>query len=228
VAIVALVCFLVAYNNVLNLWPPFNGPAYVPLNLATGLALLTIGTTTMGLDAGELGLEGDHLSGALTGLALAAALSIPLLLLARSRRTARVVADDRVAGLYGRGLAYQVLVRIPLGTAVLEEMAFRGLLFGAMAHRGEVAAAVTSSVVFGLWHVTPTHNLILANRPDVSQRAVAAGIYGAVLFTTLAGLALTYLRIRTGTLAAPLALHAALNSLATLAAVAAHRRIETI
>jgi uncharacterized protein len=224
-AIVALICFLVAYNNVLNLWAPFNGPAYVPLNVATALVLLTIGMTTMGLDAHELGLEGGHLTGALTGLAVAAALATPLLLLSRSRGPARIIADERVAELAGAELAFQVLVRIPLGTALLEELAFRGILLGAMGHHGNVAAVVTSAVVFGLWHVTPTHNLILANRPDVSQRAVAAAICGAVLFTTLAGLALAYLRLRSGTLAAPFALHATLNSVATVAAVVAHRTL---
>jgi membrane protease YdiL (CAAX protease family) len=223
--IVALICFLVAYNNLINLWPPFNGPAYVPLNVATTLVLLTVGLTVMGLDPEELGLEGGHLTGALTGLAGAIALATPLLLLSQSRRAARVLADERVAGLAGAEIAFQVLVRIPLGTALLEEMAFRGILFGAMAHHGTVAAVVTSAVVFGLWHVTPTHNLILANRADVSQPAVAATICGAVLCTTLAGVALAYLRIRWGTLAAPFALHATLNSLATVAAVAAHRTL---
>jgi uncharacterized protein len=224
-AIIALICFLVAYNNVLNLWPPFNGPAYVPLNVAAALVLLTIGMSTMGLDPRDLGLDGGHLAGAVTGLAVAAALAAPLLLLSRSRRAARVIADERVAKLAGAELAFQVLVRIPLGTALLEELAFRGILLGAMAPHGNVAAIVTSSVVFGLWHITPTHNLILANRADVSHRAVAAAICGAVLFTTLAGMGLSLLRIRSGTLAAPFALHATLNSLATVAAVVAHRTL---
>ena len=224
-AIIALICFLVAYNNVLNLWPPFNGPAYVPLNVAAALVLLTIGTTTMGLDARELGLESGHLAGTLTGIALAAVAATPLALLSRSPRAARVIADERVAKLAGRRLAFQVLVRIPLGTALLEEVAFRGILFGAMAPHGNVAAMVTSSVAFGLWHVTPTHNLILANRVDASNGAVAAAICGAVLFTTLAGMALCYLRIRSGTLAAPATVHATLNSLATVAAVVAHRTV---
>ncbi len=54
-------------------------------------------------------------------------------------------------------MAYQVTVRIPIGTVLWEETAFRGVLQAALrrALPGPAAIAVTSGV-FGLWHIRPT------------------------------------------------------------------------
>ena len=40
--------------------------------------------------------------------------------------------DGRVAGADGGAIAYQVLIRIPLGTVLWEETAFRGVLLAAL------------------------------------------------------------------------------------------------
>jgi uncharacterized protein len=43
---------------------------------------------------------------------------------------------------------------VPLGTVLLEEVAFRGVLLGLVnRHRGAAWASITSSVLFGLWHI---------------------------------------------------------------------------
>ena len=135
-----------------------------------------------------------------------------------------MIKDERVAHLSGKGLAYQVLVRIPLGTALLEEVAFRGVLVGAWIASGRPSAIAWSSLVFGLWHVGPTINLVRANRPGASTAVAVRTVAGAVVFTTAAGALFAWLRLEYGLLA-PLAMHASVNGLASIASVFASRRL---
>lgn len=219
---ILLTLALALYNNLANLWPPFNRAAYVPANVAATAALLVVAKQALGLSAGELGVAGVSPADVALGLAAGAALAAPLLVLAATERGARVIADRRVSGLRGGALAYQVLVRVPLGTALLEEVAFRGVLFGAWREEGAAAAYAVSAVAFGLWHVVPATTMVRVNFPRAGLlRPVAA----TVAFTAVAGLGLAWLRVETGSLGAPLALHASLNSLATLAGARAGRRV---
>ena len=213
---------LVAYNNLLNrqLW--FNGAPFVPLNLATAAALIAIALGPLGLDADAVGLDLSP-RGLVLGAVIGCAISVPLFVLASSTKTARFVADERSAGLAGRRLGYQTIVRVPLGTAVLEEVAFRGVLLAA-AGGATLGAGVVSSAAFGLWHIAPGLNMLAANRPGAPTSAKVVFAAGTVVVTTIAGLGLVALRIETGNIGAPLALHATLNSLATLAASRARRR----
>lgn len=213
-----------AYNNVLNAWPRFQGALFVPLNLIFAAIVTTIAVLLMDLSRDGVGLHGDA-GDVLIGLLTAAAVTGPIFAVAFSRH-ARRVADRRVAGLSGSDLAYQVFVRVPLGTAVTEEVLFRGVVFAAWRATGltTTAAALMAAAVFGLWHVSPTINLVRANAPDATRRSVGLAVLGAVAFTTAAGAALTWLRLETEGLAAPIALHAGTNSLGTIAAVIAGRR----
>jgi uncharacterized protein len=82
-------------------------------------------------------------------------------------------------------------VVIPLGTVVLEEIAFRSVLWGMLSrHQPEWLVLVTTSVLFGFWHVMPALHVGATNR-GVSQ-AVGAGtaviVVGTVALNTLGGL----------------------------------------
>ncbi|GIE28096.1 hypothetical protein Ait01nite_011410 [Actinoplanes italicus] len=113
-------------------------------------------------------------------------------------------------------------VVVPLGTVLLEEVAFRGVLMGLVnRHRGAVWASLTSSVLFGLWHILPSLRLNRAN--DAVGSVLGTGLTGQVLavagavgFTALAGLLLCELRRRSGSLLAAAALHWATNGLGLL------------
>ncbi|HYN98295.1 MAG TPA: CPBP family intramembrane glutamic endopeptidase [Actinomycetota bacterium] len=217
---------LVAYNNLLNLWPPFHGRLYVPVNLTLTAGLVALAQAAWGLEWREVGLGPDQGVWLAAGLVLGVAASTPVFAAVQKKRTAASVADDRFAGLSRAGLAYRALVRIPLGTALLEEVAFRGVLFGLMAPAGVVEAALWSSLAFGLWHVAPAHNRLKANgRLEVlCGRQVALRITAAVAATFLAGLGFTWLRVVSGGIAAPIALHATVNSLGMVAAYLANSR----
>ena len=96
------------------------------------------------------------------------------------------------------------------------------MLFAAWRDEGELMAYVISSAVFGLWHIAPAATMVRMNAPRASP---VVPVVGTVVLTALAGAALTWLRVETGSLAAPFGLHATLNSLATLAGARAGRRL---
>ena len=223
VVLTLLVFGLPAYNFAANRWPPFNKALFVPMNLGLLAVVLALGLGPLDLGSRDItGRVEDH--SLPLGILLGIVVALPLFAALAWPRAARLVADERVAHLSGNELAYQVLIRIPLGTALVEEVAFRGVLLAALRPSGTIEAAVASSVVFGLWHVGPTINLVQANRPGSSTTTLIIGIACAVALTTAAGLIFVWLRLEVGLLG-PVAMHAVINSLATLAAVSAHDRI---
>jgi uncharacterized protein len=125
--------------------------------------------------------------------------------------------DRRVDGGPAR-LFYEVFIRIPLGTVLLEEVAFRGALPAIFAKQmSTFRAAVFSSALFGLWHVLPS--LSLANVNPVFEGLLGTGLAGkiggvaiAVVGTFLLGLWLCFLRYRSGSILAPMIVHVASNS----------------
>lgn len=217
---------LVVYNSVVNLWGPFHRWAYVPLNLVIAGTVIGLGLGPLNLSASEIGFGGGFGIDAATGAGLGLALALPVLGAAWHPRSRRFVADRRVRSRGAKDLAYQMIIRIPAGTAFLEEVAFRGVLYAAWRPGGIAAATLFSALAFGFWHVTPTWNLIRANRLGTSPARAFAEIGAAVALTAVAGVGFAALREARGGLGTPLALHAVINSVATAAAVLAHRRAE--
>jgi membrane protease YdiL (CAAX protease family) len=112
-----------------------------------------------------------------------------------------------------------VLVLVPIGTVLVEEIAFRGVLLGLLQrHRGAVVSSLVSSALFAAWHVLPSLQPDGANPTTVSWTALpplaVAAI--AVCFTCLAGLVLCEIRRRSGSLLASAGLHWAVNGLGIL------------
>jgi uncharacterized protein len=198
--------------------------AYLVTSLAATAVLLTV-FRLGNLSWADAGLGGAGLAeGArwlpvlvgLTALGYLGAVLLPA--------TRRLFLDRRAEDARPATAAYQVLVRIPLGTVVLEEVAFRGVLYGLLSHLSGTAWATTvSSVLFGLWHIPPSRDLPRLN--TVAARMPAALLVpAAVLVTALAGVLLCEVRRRSGGLLAPIALHWAINAFAYLTAFAVTRR----
>ncbi|MDJ0925943.1 MAG: CPBP family intramembrane metalloprotease, partial [Acidimicrobiia bacterium] len=161
--VAALSGALVIYSSTVHLIPRFN-VLYVPLSLA-GVALLGFLAWRMGMDLEDLALERSTQRNGLAWGTGVAALAVVALLFSIAVPGLRPLFDDARIADIGPGLvAYRALIRIPLGTALFEEFAFRGVLFGAGLKIWTLQrAAVLSSLVFGLWHVRPTHDLLVAN-----------------------------------------------------------------
>jgi membrane protease YdiL (CAAX protease family) len=222
---VPLVLVLLAWNNVVVPRLPGYPASYVPANVAA-TALVLLAARAAGLSWADLGLDrrqigrGLRWGGACVALVAAGCtvgVAIPAL--------RPWFADARAAGTDGGELAAQVLVRIPFGTVLWEEVAFRGVLLAALAGLlpSGRAAVWGTAVVFGLWHVRPTLSAAAANGlTDGALGAIPAVVLGCS-FTTVAGVLFAWLRLRSGSLLAPVLLHLATNTLGLAAAFAAHR-----
>jgi membrane protease YdiL (CAAX protease family) len=160
----ALVLVLSAWNNVVVTRLPGYPGSYVVANVAAAGALLAAARVSrlswedLGLARRRLpaGLSWGGASFALVACGYAVALAVPGL--------RPLLTDARVAGLDGGELAYQVLVRIPLGTVLWEEVAFRGVLLAALSRLVSVrAATAASAAVFGIWPIRPTLSALAAN-----------------------------------------------------------------
>jgi membrane protease YdiL (CAAX protease family) len=218
--VIALSVALVAYNAVVQLVPAYDA-LYVPLNLAA-TAVVVLTASRHGLGATDLALKRETAwSGFVWGGAIAGGAALLLGIAAAVPALHWLLDDARVAGIGTAALLYRIFVRIPLGTVLLEEVAFRGALFGAWARRrGVTHAAIGSSIVFGLWHVRPAIDLLSKNELAESLAAPIPAVAALVAFSAGAGILLCLLRIRSRSLVAPMVAHAAVNSLATLAAFA--------
>jgi membrane protease YdiL (CAAX protease family) len=128
-----------------------------------------------------------------------------------------VFLDARAAGPLSTAL-FAAFVRIPLGTVVLEEVAFRGVL-PALVSGSWWRATLVSSALFGLWHVLPAAGLASANAAVGATFGGwgAAGPAGlAVLSAFVAGVLMCGLRRWSGHLVTPMLAHLATNSLGVL------------
>jgi len=214
---------LATYNNVLGRHG-WHDRWYVPLNAgATGTVL--VAAAASGLSAADIGLgHGSwRLGGA--GMRWAGAAAAGWLLVATVPATRPVLADKRSEGLDGRGVAYQAVVRIPVGTVLWEEVAFRGVLQASLRRVLPIPAAIAvTSGVFGLWHLRPTWQALRTNGLANDPRHAVAGVAAAVAVSAAGGALLSWLRERSGGLAAPVALHLVTNSGAAVAAWAVRSR----
>jgi len=215
--LLGVIAVLAGANVVGNLVAP--SWSYIPLNLVLGGLVLWVAVGQGGATLDDLGLRpGTLRRGLLVGVFAAAAAGAVIAVAAALPATRPLFEDERAADAAASGFLYQVLVRIPLGTALYEEVAFRGVVYG-LGRRlwGGTRAAVFSSALFGLWHVLPSLNAASANQAAerVSAWAIVAG---AVVFTTLAGLAFAWLRERARSTIAPVVVHAAINAAAFVAA----------
>src|SRR3954447_22426931 len=118
-------------------------------------------------------------------------------------------------------------VVIPLGTVVLEELAFRSVLWGMFSrHLRPWQVLVGTSVVFGFWHVLPALHVGATNR-GVSEAVGGAGsaavVVGTVALTAVGGLVFGELRRRSGSVVASAGAHWATNALGVLFGLLAWR-----
>ena len=220
---IAACAVLAAYNNVAGM-RPWHGRRYTVLNACATAAALSAAAAS-GLTATEMGLGREELTpGLRLGTRVAAVTACGWLAIAAVPAARPVLRDERVTGLTGREVAYQVMVRIPLGTVLWEETAFRGVLQAALCRVMPGGAAVAAaSGVFGIWHIRPTIGALRANGLAAGPGKTLAAVTAAVAATAAGGVLFSWLRARSGSVAAPVLLHLATNCPGLLAAYAVAR-----
>jgi membrane protease YdiL (CAAX protease family) len=195
---------------------------------AAGVVLLLLGRWA-GLSWADLGLAVPAARvGVLVGLvgALLVAAGYALALAVPAARGAFL---DTRYDVDLRSALRTALVEIPLSTVLLEEIAFRGVLWGLLAaEAGPSVATAVSSALFGLWHVLPALDLVRTSTAvggrGLSWRRRVTVVATTVLGTAVAGVLLAVLRWWTGSLLAPIAVHWAANAIGVLASAAVWRR----
>lgn len=216
---------LLSYSAVLNrLLPP---RVHVPANLvAAGLATWIVRRDGASWD--DLGLAPSRIPGGVrTGVAAAVPIAVTTAALAAAPPTRRHFEDTRV--LETPNPLYELALRIPVGTALCEELLFRGALLAVLERHGSRrAAAAISSAFFGLWHVLPTLDARAANSDRAtlnSETHPALLILGTIGTTALAGYVFATLRRRSGSIVAAVLAHSAVNASGFIAARMNRRRL---
>src|SRR5271163_4936609 len=219
VDIAVVVVVLALTNLIAHFTTPWASVATVPA-AAVGLVILV---RCNGLDWAELGLGREHWKSGL-GYALAAVtvvgsvIAVGVLL----PMTRPMFMNHHYATISGALIASMVI--IPLQTVIPEELVFRGVLHGALNRAwGFRGVAVAGSLLFGLWHIATSLGLT-SNNVGFTRLfgggvvGMLAGVTLAVIATAMAGFVFSWLRRRSGSLIAPIALHWSLNGLGALAA----------
>ena len=207
--------------------------AYVPWNCGVAAVVVSIAVKADGQDFAHMGMSratvgrglrmGLGLSAVIVG-AYGAALALPL---------TRDLFVDNPSELSGPALAYKVLVEIPLGTVLLEEIAFRGVLPAMLrdrvrpSRRAGFTADSIAAGLFGLWHILPASDVSGANSIFRDTLPGATGhvavVLGNVLATAVAGMGLSWMRNHSDSVVAPAAVHTTVNGVGSVATWVANR-----
>jgi CAAX protease family protein len=217
--IAVVVVVLVVTNLIAHFTTPWASVATVPA-AAVGLLLLL---RTRGLGWAELGLGREHWKRGFVYALVAVAVVLSVIAIgALLPWTRPLFMNNNYATVSGALIASMVV--IPLQTVIPEELAFRGVLHGALTRAwGFRGVAAAGSLLFGLWHVATSLGLTSTNVGFTrlfggGMFGMVAGVLLAVAATGAAGFIFTWLRKRSGSLLAPIALHWSLNGLGALAA----------
>jgi membrane protease YdiL (CAAX protease family) len=212
----AIGAVLVVSNIVVNGFLP--AAAYVPWNLTIAAIVLVLARRG-GLTWADVGLYRPSMTRALKwGAAVAAIVVIVYVVAVTLPLTKELFVDARAGDDSVADLLYHAVIQIPLGTVVLEEVAFRGVLPAVLGLRGVATwrwlPIVGASVLFGLWHVLPSLDLVAANAgvEDALGDSRVLTVILAVVGTTVAGVVLCRLRWLGRGLLTPVIVHLATNS----------------
>ncbi|OUC95217.1 CPBP family intramembrane glutamic endopeptidase [Streptosporangium minutum] len=168
-AVLASAVAVLAAANVLN---NRVAPRLAPLTSAAATWALLALARRSGLSWSELGFHrgprglriGGALASAVAGV-YAVGIAVPA--------TRRFFRDERALSLSRARALEEALLQVPVGTVLLEEVGFRGVLHALLARsHGPRTATAVSSALFGLWHVLPAIDMMAAN-PALS--GLAAG-----------------------------------------------------
>lgn len=221
----ALTALFVAYSNGLAIWAEsqkrFPEALFRRVNpIVTAGLLLYASRRPGGILATGLQVHGFARSIG-EGIASGIGLSIPPLLFFR-----RPVLLDTpleygpVARMTRREMLEDVLLRVPVGIALFEELSFRGLLYSALRRSYSVKTSVLwSSAAFAAWHLAVTYTSAVQTniaetlrvperaRPVVTPLVLPVTVMGGMLSTGVAGVVFALLRERTRNLAGPILAH---------------------
>jgi len=209
---VGLSIVLLFYNNAVSFAPQAARSRFLVFaNLALLAVLLYESLRVSRLSLSQLGLGRANLwPSAAFGIFVAFALAtVPVaFIVVAPALTGEPIEYADVNDLSTGELMYRVAVSVPIGTALFEEIAFRGILYAKFQSlTGDRQALFYTSVVFGLWHVVITSRTVVesdvVDNPFLVPPAILVGLAG----TFVGGLVFGWLRWRTRHVAGPFVVH---------------------
>jgi membrane protease YdiL (CAAX protease family) len=217
------VAVVVVVLTLTNLIAHFTTPWASIVTVPAAAIGLVVWLRVNGLGWAELGLGREHWkSGAAYAAGAIASVMTVIAVGALLPLTRPMFMNQHYATISGALMASMII--IPLQTVIPEELAFRGVLHGALNRAwGFRGVALAGSLLFGLWHVATSLGLTSSNVGFTrifggGVVGMLAGVVLAVVATAAAGFVFSWLRRRSGSLLAPIALHWSLNGLGALAA----------
>jgi membrane protease YdiL (CAAX protease family) len=212
-----LVIFLAAYNNLVNLLPaPLHSQIYIGLNLGVLLVIWIIGQRYLNLKPVEIGLTKKNLGTTLiVGLGLTFIVIVTFLFLLWLLPAVGLgVKGPRMVHGSPALLWLRIFFRIPLGTALFEEMLFRGIFFGYLIRSlSKVKTAIVTSIFFAAWHITPALKVARFNFRIDSVLPGIGLVFLGLCGAFVAGMVLAGIRAHTRNIWGSILSHALINTL---------------
>jgi membrane protease YdiL (CAAX protease family) len=204
---------LVLHNVAINKAIP--APADAAMNMISA-AGATLAARRAGYAWQELGLHPNELRrGIVLGSSAGGALASLVAGAARLPAVRDFFYDERVVKPGPHEVLYQAVFRVPIATALAEEVLFRGVMHAILArHRAIVSTQRWTSVLFGVWHVLPTLQTFdgsYARRLVPGRGGPLGAVLIAVAATAAAGGFFSSLRTRANSVVAPAIAHAAIS-----------------
>ena len=169
-----------------------------------------------GAEQKDQGLEpGDIIKGTKLGLLASGPVWLAILGGAWVAHLQPLYRDESIRNATFKHALYDIAFRIPTGTALSEEIVFRGALLGMFSRKHtSLRAATTSALLFGLWHVWPALRQAVegAGARRASLKQVGSSVAAPLAFTYVAGLMLATLRYKSHSIVAPWLVHASANA----------------
>jgi membrane protease YdiL (CAAX protease family) len=173
----------------------------------------------------SLGLgRSTWVTGLLWSLAIIVVVGVVIGIAGGTPRLQHLFADERITEVSGLETARKALLDIPFGTVLIEEFAFRGVLLALGTILWSTPwAVVWTSVLFGLWHISPA--LEMHDSHQATTGTPWLTVAGTIVFTALSGVGFAALRLYTGSLLPPAAMHWASNGTGVVVGWFVHRRL---
>lgn len=209
---VGVSAILLIYGNATSAFPHDTRQQFLLWsNLALMAALLAWALGRARFTVADTGLDPRNARGsALFGLGLSIVAALPpvaFIALAPLFNGGPVEAPD-ITDRSGASMAYFLLFRQPVGTALFEEVAFRGVLYAAWQRAGgDRGALLATAATFSLWHVVITSRTVIESGVVSSPPALVAGILVSLAGLFIGGLIFAYLRWHTRSIAAAVVAH---------------------
>ncbi len=219
VVLATLVTSNIVTNRIISAW------AYVPWNCTMAAIVTWVAIKWDRLSPDSMGMAKRRIpAGLRLGGAFAGALLLAYVIGFAIPWTRDLFRDDRADVGIG-ALLHRILIAVPLGTVLLEEVAFRGVLPAMFLKHlkkfrfPKLKADLLSALLFGLWHILPSWNLnevspVFDLLPESLGRLIA--VVGGVLATGAVGMFFSWMRNKSDSLAAPVLLHTTSNSIGYL------------